>query len=65
MPDHDAGGREAMKESKFYQEIMEEGEINADRKAVLRALEVRFGRGPARRSKKHCNRSTVLRNSMT
>ena len=40
-------GREAMKESKFYQEIMEEGEIKADRKAVLRAIEVRFGKASA------------------
>lgn len=41
-------GREAMKESKFYQEILEEGRVEgreeAQRTAVLDALAARFGR---------------------
>jgi predicted transposase YdaD len=36
-------GREAMKESKLYQEIQEEARVEARRAAVRDVLEVRFG----------------------
>ena len=36
-------GREKMKESKFYQEILQEGELSAKRADILRVLRVRFG----------------------
>jgi hypothetical protein len=32
-----------MKESKFYQEILQEGELSAKRADILRVLRVRFG----------------------
>jgi phosphate uptake regulator len=37
-------GREAMKESKFYQDILDEGGANAFRIAVLEVLATRFGK---------------------
>jgi len=36
-------GREHMRESKFFEEVMEEGRIERSRTAILDALEVRFG----------------------
>jgi hypothetical protein len=40
-------GREKMKESKFYQEIMMEGELLRQRADILRVLRARFGRDAA------------------
>jgi hypothetical protein len=36
-------GREKMRESKFYQEVLEEGKLEAKRADILEALEVRLG----------------------
>ncbi len=36
-------GREQMKESKFYQEIMDEGRLEGRREYILEAIQVRFG----------------------
>jgi hypothetical protein len=43
---HSLIGRENMRESKFYQEIMAEGELKAKREAILSFLEERFGSEP-------------------
>jgi hypothetical protein len=56
-------GREAMKESKFYQEIMEEGEVNARRADVLTVLNARFGKPNAvalKQELEYVQDSTVL-----
>ena len=57
-------GREAMKESKFYQEIMEEGGANAHRADVLTVLKARFGKPQAnaalKRNSHVLHDSTVL-----
>lgn len=37
-------GREQMRESKAFDEIMEEGRIERGRKDVLQAIELRFGK---------------------
>jgi hypothetical protein len=40
---HSLIGRENMRESKFYQEIMAEGELKAKRMDILKLLQIRFG----------------------
>ena len=49
-------GREQMRESPFYQEIMEEGAQNARREAVLEALKLRFGAKAAKEFEEAVNR---------
>jgi hypothetical protein len=39
-------GREQMKESKFYEEVREEGRVEERRNALLDTLDLRFGSGP-------------------
>jgi hypothetical protein len=36
-------GREQMRESRFLEEVMQEGRLEGQRKAILEALEIRFG----------------------
>src|SRR5436309_2110578 len=40
-------GREQMKESKFFEEVLEEGRVEGRRAALLETLDVRFGPGSA------------------